>query len=95
MTRFYLNRAALAAPDGRGASAAADLILNETRAAEVTGLSKRTLQRFRQEGGGPKYCRLAPGRVGYPSRALQDWIASRTFSSTSEESALAAREVAQ
>lgn len=95
MTRFYLNRTACAAPDGRGANTAADPILNETRAAEVTGLSKRTLQRFRQEGGGPPYCRLAPGRVGYPSRALQEWVASRTFSSTAAESAARAKEAAR
>lgn len=95
MMRFYLNTHALAAPDGRGARSGPRLILNEDRTAEVTGLSKRTLQRYRQEGGGPPYCRLAPGRVGYPSDALEAWIASRTYASTAAEAAEQAKAVAR
>jgi len=93
MRRPYLATTTHAPPDGRGVPVAPDIILNEGRAAEVTGLSRRSLQRMRVEGGGPPYARLAPGRVGYPSSALRDWIAARTFASTSEESAERAKAV--
>lgn len=92
MRCLYLATAMHAPPDGRGAASAPDTILNETQVRDATGLSGRTLQRLRLEGGGPPFVRLTPGRVGYSRRALEAWIASRTFASTSAETAAATRE---
>lgn len=69
-----------------------DVILNERQAEQVTGLSARTLQRLRAEGGGPPYIRLTTSRIGYSRRALADWTASRTFKSTADEAVRAAQE---
>ncbi|WP_421993962.1 helix-turn-helix transcriptional regulator [Roseococcus sp.] len=92
MRCLLLSTTMLAAPDGRGSASVPDVILNESQAAEATGLSTRTLQRLRLEGGGAPYVRLTPGRIGYSRRALEGWIASRTFASTSAETAATARE---
>lgn len=92
MRCLFLSISMHAPPDGRGAASVADTILNEAQAAKATGLSSRTLQRLRLEGGGPPFVRLTPGRVGYSRRVLEEWIAQRTFASTSAETAAAGRE---
>jgi predicted DNA-binding transcriptional regulator AlpA len=92
MRCLYLATTLHAPPDGRGAAPAPDMILNESQVRDATGLSGRTLQRLRLEGGGPPFVRLTPGRVGYSRHALNEWIASRTFRSTSAETASAGRE---
>jgi predicted DNA-binding transcriptional regulator AlpA len=58
-------------------------VLREAMAASAVGLSKRTLQRLRQEGGGPPYIQLTDRRVAYSESALQEWLQARTVGSTS------------
>ena len=60
-------------------------VLRPLEAAEELRLSKRTLERMRVNGDGPKYVRLGSRRIGYRIADLRDWLASRTYSSTSHE----------
>ena len=55
--------------------------LDEAALARRLGVSKRTLQRWRAEGGGPPYVRLGPRRVAYDEAAGTAWAASRAFPS--------------
>ena len=64
--------------------------LDEAALAYRLGVSKRTLQRWRAEGGGPPYVRLGPRRVAYDEAASDAWAASRSFTSRAAELATAA-----
>lgn len=57
-------------------------LLNEKQAAEVLGLSHRTLQNWRVKGGGPRFVKLS-GSVRYRERDLEAWVESRVTASTS------------
>lgn len=59
--------------------------LTEREAARVLRLSERTLQRYRREGGGPRYRRLGARRLVYARADLDAWANDRSFASTSEE----------
>ena len=78
---------ALGPADGRASapSARARRVLSETEAAEYLSASTRSLQRWRMTGEGPAFVRLGARRVGYAVDALDAWLSSRTFSSTSSE----------
>ena len=60
-------------------------ILLEPEAAKYTGNSCRTLQRQRSEGSGPPYVRIGRRRIGYVKRQLDEYLASRTYSSRAAE----------
>lgn len=60
-------------------------LLSTQKAAELLGLRPQTLRLWRMSGVGPPYIRLSTSRVAYSAQALADWMASRQFSSTSEE----------
>jgi predicted DNA-binding transcriptional regulator AlpA len=56
-------------------------------AAELCGLSVSRMNRFRCEGGGPKYCQLGTGkraRIGYRLTDLESWLESRVRSHTGQ-----------
>jgi len=57
--------------------------LTQNEAAEVLRISPRSLERFRVEGTGPKFCR-AGRRILYRQSDIQAWLESRCFTSTSE-----------
>jgi excisionase family DNA binding protein len=58
-------------------------MLTTHEASGYLGLSRRTLERLRVEGTGPKFVKM--GRcVRYIKSNLDDWIASRLVASTSE-----------
>ena len=60
-----------------------DSLLNQQQAAQLLGLSVRTLERHRVAGTGPRFTRL--GRlVRYRRCDLVDWVDSNLRSSTSE-----------
>jgi predicted DNA-binding transcriptional regulator AlpA len=61
----------------------ADTLLNETQAAELLGLSVRTLQNWRLRGGGPPYQKLGRA-VRYSLIKLRQWIAEGSRSNTSD-----------
>ncbi|TCJ37359.1 AlpA family transcriptional regulator [Parafrankia sp. BMG5.11] len=60
-------------------------VLNTAGAAEHTGLAVPTLEKLRCSGGGPVYLKLGRA-VRYRASDLDEWLARRTISSTSEES---------
>jgi len=53
------------------------------RAAELIGMSTRTLEKWRGEGNGPPFLKLGR-RVLYAVADLEEWIGSRRRRSTSE-----------
>jgi predicted DNA-binding transcriptional regulator AlpA len=52
-------------------------ILNYSKAAQLAGLSIRTLQRLCREGSGPKRTQLSRRRVGIRISDLLAWLESR------------------
>ena len=63
-------------------------MLKEAEAAEIVGVSVRTLQTWRVEGRGPKYAKLGLRAVRYDKDLLEDWLRKRTVQSTAEANAL-------
>jgi predicted DNA-binding transcriptional regulator AlpA len=59
-------------------------VLRPLEASEYLGLSASTLAKQRLRGDGPKFVRLSPRAIGYLQADLDDWLASKRFSSTSE-----------
>ncbi len=68
-------------PGRRVASTPANV--DTRRAAELIGMSRRTLEKWRGEGAGPPFLKLGR-RVLYSVADLEDWIRSRRRRSTSE-----------
>lgn len=60
-------------------------VLIQPEAAKYTGLSARTLERYRVEGGGPAFIRLGARRLGYLKTDLDAWLAERKFPSRAAE----------
>lgn len=58
-------------------------VLNEIEVANRWGMSPKTLQRWRNEGRGPKYLKLSK-RVGYPLEAIVDFERRILHESTSQ-----------
>ncbi len=57
-------------------------LVDENEAADLLGLSKRTLQAWRVRGGGPPFLKL--GRlVRYDAAMLWDWAAAHVAENTS------------
>ena len=52
-------------------------------AAKLLGLSPKTLERWRLEGGGPKYRKFGK-RVMYAETDLSEWAEGQTRTSTSD-----------
>ena len=61
-------------------------ILRTDEAAEYCGLAKSTLEKKRLTGDGPPFVRLGVRAVGYDRNALDNWLDSRSCTSTSCES---------
>lgn len=61
------------------------LLLGEPDAAAALGLTQRTLQQWRRDGGGPPYVRVSSRCVRYRVSDLDAWAAERVYGSTSEE----------
>lgn len=60
------------------------LVIPEKQAAEMLGISRRTLQNLRIDGAGPPFVQITSRRVGYSLSALQEWIAARSVRSTAQ-----------
>lgn len=61
--------------------------LLSSEAADALRISKRSLERMRVEGTGPRYYKAGPGkrsRVLYRQADILTWIAPHAFGSTSE-----------
>jgi predicted DNA-binding transcriptional regulator AlpA len=60
------------------------VVHGEAAAAQILGVSQRTLQRWRQDGSGPRFVRLGLRRIGYSDTAICEFIETRTVASTSQ-----------
>lgn len=49
-------------------------LLTEAQAADLICYSQRTLQNWRQRGGGPKYVKVSAKSIRYQRRDVLDWI---------------------
>lgn len=61
--------------------------LTTIEVAEMLRISRRTLERMRVEGTGPRYIKVGPGkrsRVLYGQGDVEDWLARFSYGSTSE-----------
>ena len=67
-------------------SSSPDDLLSTQQLAMDFGLSFRTLENWRQNGGGPPYIRCGGRLVRYRRRDAADWLTARRYSSTSSES---------
>ena len=47
-------------------------------------VTEPTLQRYRSEGGGPKFIKLGPRKVGYRVSDLRNWVEQRIAASTAD-----------
>lgn len=59
-------------------------LINEKPAADFLDLTDRTLQKYRQQGGGPPFVRISSRCVRYRRVDLRRWAEDRLRSSTSE-----------
>lgn len=64
----------------------AETYLTQSETAKLTRLSPRTLERMRLTGSGPRYTK-AGRRVIYSRNAIEEWLNSRTYRSTSDAAA--------
>lgn len=62
----------------------------EDAAAEMLGVSARTMQRMRSEGWGPAYTRVGKRLIGYNEAALKEYAEARTFLHHADELSRAA-----
>lgn len=60
-----------------------DRLLTTTEAADLLRVGRRTLESWRLRGGGPPYHRVG-GAVRYRLTTLEQWLAERERSSTSD-----------
>lgn len=60
-------------------------LLRPTQLASYLGISLPTLARWRLEGAGPSFLKIG-SRVAYRREAVDQWLAKRERSSTSERS---------
>lgn len=59
-------------------------LLRPPEAAPYIGLSMSTLAKQRLRGDGPKFIRLSARAIGYLQADLDEWLAAKRCSSTSE-----------
>jgi predicted DNA-binding transcriptional regulator AlpA len=74
-------------PAGRPIPAHPDALLFPAEAAFLLGLSIRTLEAARLNGGGPSYIALGRRAVRYRRRDLEEWIERHRRKSTSDPGA--------
>ena len=59
-------------------------LLDTPQAAELLGVSTRTLEDWRLRGCGPRFIRASPRMVRYRPSALERWCREREVASTSD-----------
>ncbi len=67
--------------------ATAQLFMTSVEAADYLRISRRTLERMRVEGTGPRYLKVGPGkraRVLYRTVEVETWLDRHSYGSTSE-----------
>jgi hypothetical protein len=63
----------------------AEIYLTELEFADRFHLGRRTLQRWRQTGDGPPWCRLGHRRVLYRLTDIETWATARTYRHRADE----------
>ena len=61
-----------------------EALLTPRDAAKWLGISEKWLERMRQVGDGPIFCRIGQRRIMYSLAALQAYVERRSVRSTSE-----------
>lgn len=69
-------------------------LLTRPQAAELLGISVRTLERYDGTGVGPGFVRVGPKMVRYDPAACRAWAAARSFPHRAAELARATPETA-
>jgi predicted DNA-binding transcriptional regulator AlpA len=64
-----------------------DTYLTEAEVSTRYKVSKRTLQRWRVTGDGPRFVRLGPRRIVYRASDIEAWTAAQTHEHRAAESA--------
>ena len=59
-------------------------LIDEEQAGSFLGLSARTMQKFRQEGGGPPYIVVSARCIRYRRKDMRRWADARVRTSTSD-----------
>ncbi len=62
-----------------------DRLITEREAAEFLGYSQKALQKWRCEGGGPRFVRVSRRSIRYRRRDLIAWAEERLRRSTSDQ----------
>ena len=65
-------------------------LIDEKVAAAFLGLTERTMQAYRQKGGGPRYIRISSRCLRYRRADLRQWAEALLRNSTSDPGAAAA-----
>jgi predicted DNA-binding transcriptional regulator AlpA len=60
------------------------ILLTTRQAAELCNLSRRTLEKYRVDGGGPIYVKIK-GNVRYRPKDIDTWLAENLRRSTSDD----------
>jgi len=61
-----------------------DVLLKESQAAKILGVSPRAMQKWRSNGRGPIYVRISARCIRYRTSDLAKWTADRLRRSTSD-----------
>ena len=61
-----------------------EALLTEQQAASLLNVNPRTMQKWRIQGGGPRFVRMSRRCIRYWPKDLRDWVQNRIKSSTSE-----------
>lgn len=69
----------------RGATRDPEALLNQRQAADLMGVSERTLECWRSRGGGPPFVKISRRAVRYRRQDIDQWVGERVQRSTSEE----------
>ncbi|MBF0268681.1 MAG: helix-turn-helix domain-containing protein [Alphaproteobacteria bacterium] len=59
-----------------------DRLLTERETAQLLGYTRKALQKWRSEGGGPRYIRVSCRSIRYRRRDLLAWIEQRVCANT-------------
>lgn len=60
-------------------------LVDTKKAAEILGISNRTLERWRLEGNGPEYLKIGAYRVNYDTDTLEAFMNACRRKSTSDQ----------
>jgi len=61
-----------------------ETLLTEQQAATLLNVNPRTLQKWRVQGGGPRFVRMSRRCIRYWPKDIREWVQNRIKSSTSE-----------